>query len=162
MSIEIVMPTNRSLDSQQVEILGRNLLKASLIEAGIEVATPERDNGIDLIAYRWNPKGVFTAYPIQMKAASEFSFGIERKYEKIPHLIMAYVVCCRSVAESVIYAMSYAQMVDVGEAMAWTKTASWTERGCYSTRHLSPKLSGLITPYRIDAESGWKSLLTDR
>ena len=30
------------LDSQQVEILGRNLVKGAIIEANLEVATPER------------------------------------------------------------------------------------------------------------------------
>jgi hypothetical protein len=28
-----------------------------MVESGLEVATPERDNGIDLIAYRWNLDG---------------------------------------------------------------------------------------------------------
>ena len=72
------------LDSQQIEILGRNLVKAALIEAGLEVSTPERDNGIDLIAYRWSLQGEFTAVPLQLKAASAFSFGVDRKYERIP------------------------------------------------------------------------------
>ena len=80
------MPNPRQLDSQQVEILGRNLVKASLIEAGVEVATPERDNGIDLLAYRWNQNALFVTYPIQIKAASAFSFGMDRKYAKIPRL----------------------------------------------------------------------------
>ena len=96
------------LDSQQVEILGRNLIKASLIEAGIEVATPERDNGIDLIAYRW----------------------------------------------------CHGQMVQVGDAMAWTKSASWTERDGYSTRHPSPKLLGLLAPHRVEPAK-WAALMGD-
>ncbi|MCM2334322.1 MAG: hypothetical protein NDI82_10290, partial [Anaeromyxobacteraceae bacterium] len=81
------------LDTQQVEALGRSRLKAALIEAGLEVATPERDNGIDLIAYRWNPEtGEFTSRPVQMKAAREFIFGVDRKYERIPHLVIAYIM----------------------------------------------------------------------
>jgi hypothetical protein len=72
------------LDSQQVEILGRNLVKGAIIEANLEVATPERDNGIDLIMFRWSHAGEFRARPIQIKAASKFSFGMDRKYEKIP------------------------------------------------------------------------------
>src|SRR5205823_12869241 len=84
-----------TLDSQQVEILGRNRIKAALIEAGIEVATPERDNGIDLIAYRWSLAGEFRALPIQIKAASDFSFGIDRKYERIPGLIMVFIMASR-------------------------------------------------------------------
>ena len=39
------------LDTQSIEILGRNRLINELIGAGIEVAQPLRDRGIDLIAY---------------------------------------------------------------------------------------------------------------
>ena len=155
------MTPSSKLDSQQVEILGRNLIKASLIEAGIEVATPERDNGIDLIAYRWSKAGMFTAYPVQIKAASKFCFSIDRKYAKIPRLIMVYVLNCRSTNESEIFAMSYDQMVQVGEAMGWTKTASWMERDQYSTQHPSPKLRGLLAPYCMDAAK-WAALLADQ
>ena len=149
----------RALDSQQVEILGRSLVKAALIEAGIEVATPERDNGIDLIGYRWSSAGPFTAYPIQIKAASDFSFGMDRKYAKIPHLIMVFVMNCRSAADSRIYAMTYRQMEQVGDSMAWTKTASWMERDGYSTRYASPRLMGFLTPHLMDAAK-WDDLLT--
>src|SRR4051812_20024658 len=84
------------LDSQQVEILGRNRIKAALIEAGLEVASPERDCGIDLIVYRWSADPPnFVARPLQLKAGRDFSFGIDRKYEKIPGLIMTFVVGVR-------------------------------------------------------------------
>src|SRR5512138_2005135 len=84
------------LGSQQIEILGRNRLKAALIEAGLEVATPERDNGIDLIMYRWSAEGgEFVARPVQMKAATEFTFSVDRKYERIPTLVIAYVMNTR-------------------------------------------------------------------
>lgn len=39
------------LDSQAVEILGKNKLINELLKAGLEVASPIRDRGIDLIAY---------------------------------------------------------------------------------------------------------------
>lgn len=148
----------RRLDSQQVEILGRNMVKASLIEAGVEVATPERDNGIDLIAYRWSQDGLFVAYPIQIKAASAFSFGMDRKYAKIPRLIMVFVMNSRSMSASAIFAMTYAQMVKVGDDMGWTKTASWTDRDGYSTRHPSPKLTAILEAHRMDS-ARWATLL---
>lgn len=155
------MPEPRRLDSQQVEILGRNLVKASLIEAGIEVATPERDNGIDLIAYRWGESVPFTAYPIQIKAASDFSFGLDRKYARIPRLIMVFVMSCRSTADSVIYAMTYDQMVHVGNDMGWTTTPSWMDKNAYSTRHESPKLHELLTKHRMDPGK-WAALMVDQ
>ncbi|MHB2036215.1 MAG: hypothetical protein ACYCPW_05680 [Nitrososphaerales archaeon] len=39
------------MDTQLVELAGRNWLTSELLKAGLEVARPERDRGIDLIAY---------------------------------------------------------------------------------------------------------------
>lgn len=44
-------PLGGNVDSQVVELLGRNRLIDELLRAGLEVAVPERDRGIDLIAY---------------------------------------------------------------------------------------------------------------
>ncbi len=41
----------KSIDPQVVELLGRNKLISDLLRAGLEVALPMRDRGIDLIAY---------------------------------------------------------------------------------------------------------------
>jgi len=140
------------LDSQQVEILGRSLVKAALIEAGLEVATPERDNGIDLIAYKWGLPGSFTARPIQLKAASDFSFGIERKYERIPGLLMVYVVGVRSSTQR-IFALTYPELLAVADGLGWTKTPSWTEGNGYSTRHPSKRLKKELAPYEMQLSS---------
>ena len=40
------------MDSQQIELLGRHRLVEELLRAGLEVALPLRDHGVDLIAYR--------------------------------------------------------------------------------------------------------------
>ena len=81
------------MDSQVVEMLGRNRLVSDLLQAGLEVALPVRDRGIDLIAYADLGSKVsrFVARPIQMKAALGRSFSIDRKYAKIHDLIYAYV-----------------------------------------------------------------------
>ena len=140
------------LDTQQIEILGRSRVKAALIEAGLEVATPERDNGVDLIAYRWSPEGgEFTSRPIQMKAASEFIFGVDRKYERIPYLIIAYVMHVR--AEHTIYALTYREAEEVARSLGWTETASW-EAGRYTQTSESKKLAAALAPYRM-APGDW-------
>lgn len=38
------------MDTQTVEIIGRNYLVSRLVSARLEVARPERDRGVDLIA----------------------------------------------------------------------------------------------------------------
>jgi len=52
------------MDPQLVELAGRNWLTSQLLQAGLEVARPERDRGIDLIAYRdMDERNRFLAYP---------------------------------------------------------------------------------------------------
>jgi hypothetical protein len=140
-----------TLDSQQVEILGRNRIKAALIEAGIEVATPERDNGIDLIAYRWSLAGEFRARPIQIKAASDFSFGIDRKYERIPGLIMVFIMASRD-EDHRIFALTYSELLAMADTLGWTRTPSWIA-GAYSTRHASKRLMKILDGYAMTRES---------
>ncbi len=79
------------MDSQTVEIIGRNYLVSQLVSAGLEVARPERDRGVDLIAYvdLDEAGGGFVACPIQMKAATKASFAVDRKYEKLTKLLFA-------------------------------------------------------------------------
>lgn len=142
-----------TLDSQQVEILGRNRIKAALIEAGLEVATPERDNGVDLIVYRWSVDPPhFTSRPLQIKAAREFSFGIDAKYRKIPDLIMAFVVGVREEAHA-IYAMTYGELLALADLLGWTKTPSWIDGDSYSTRHESKRLRSELARYRATPQS---------
>ncbi len=141
------------LGSQQIEILGRSRLKAALIEAGLEVATPERDSGIDLIMYRWSPEGgEFIARPIQMKAATEFTFSVDRKYERIPALVIAYVMNTRG-ADHAIHAMTYPEATEVARILGWTKTKSW-EDGGYTRTYGSRKLVEALEPYRM-APGNW-------
>ena len=59
------------MDKQVTELVGRSKLVAELLRSGIEVAIPERDRGIDLIAYLDLDLRAahFVARPIQMKAS---------------------------------------------------------------------------------------------
>jgi len=77
------------MDTQIVEILGRQRLVAELLRDGLEVAMPARDRGVDLVAYADLSQQVasFAARPIQMKASSTSAFGVFRKYERVADLI---------------------------------------------------------------------------
>jgi hypothetical protein len=80
-------------DSQLTELSGRHFLIAQLVAAGLEVAMPIRDRGIDLLAYldlSANTKE-FVSCPTQMKASREARFSLDRKYQKIANLLLAYV-----------------------------------------------------------------------
>lgn len=151
------------VDTQTIEIVGRQRLSGELLAAGLEVAMPLRDRGIDLIAYADLDRQVkrFTARPIQMKSARERSFGVWRKYNKIHDLILAYVWHLDDPARAVTYALSCEEAEAIATAMGWTDTASWTEKGMYSTNSPSVKLCELMEPHRMTKE-GWWAKVTGR
>jgi hypothetical protein len=147
-------------DSQVIELLGRNRLVDELLRAGLEVALPLRDRGIDLIAYADSGEGVpaFVGRPIQMKAASGQSFSIDRKYTAFPNLILAYVWSVNDPANTVTYALTYAEALAVADAMGYTKTQSW-QRGLYSCTSISARLLQLLEPHRMNSDR-WCSIVT--
>src|SRR5215469_8210906 len=98
-----------SNDTQLTEIYGRNRLINDLLRSGVEVATPVRDRGVDLVAYVDidEQSGRFTAVPIQIKAATQRSFSIDKKYAKFPDLLLAFVWGVGQPETAAIYALSY-------------------------------------------------------
>src|SRR5271167_3145453 len=75
-------------DSQVVEITRRNWLLTELYRSGVEVARPEHDDGIYLIAFfDLDESKRFIARPIQMKASSQRMFGVWRRLERFPDLL---------------------------------------------------------------------------
>ena len=137
---------------QVVELLGRNLLATALIRDGLEVARPERDRGIDLIAYLDTPP--FRAIPIQMKASTDAAFAVDRKYERIHTLLLAYVWHVDDAGPGEMYALTYPEAEAVATTMGWTKTASWAA-GIYTTTRPSGALLALLAPHRMVA-GAWR------
>ena len=146
------------MDTQTIELIGRNQLTAELLRAGLEVALPLRDRGIDLIAYADTGTDVatFTAVPIQMKVASERSFSINRKYEKFPNLLHAYVWGIQASECLATYALTQPEAIAVAAEMGYTATPSWQNDGSYSTTRPSRKLLALLEDYRMTPER-WRA-----
>jgi hypothetical protein len=138
------------MDSQQLEIIGRQVLVKSVIEADLEVAMPLRDRGVDLLVYRDidEQAGAFRALPVQLKAASSASFEIDAKYARISDLLIVYVWHLADGKESVIYGLTYGESLKVAEAMGWTRTASWGQ-GKYTTTRPSKRLVEMLEGYRM-------------
>ncbi len=115
------------MDKQVVELLGRNHLTNELLRAGLEVARPVRDRGIDVIAYAdLEPElGAFVARPIQMKAASARNFRVDKKYAKFQNLLIAYVWHLDVEGQVETYALDYEEALAVADEMGWTRTATW-------------------------------------
>jgi len=143
-------------DGQITEIIGRNRLIDQLLLAGLEVAIPARDHGIDLIAFSDRGQD-FYARPIQMKAATAESFSINKKYEKFPGLLLAHIWHVQE-PEYETYVLTYAQALHIGNEMHWTSSASWLHGEWYTTTRPGKKLKAKLQPYRATPEL-WKSLV---
>ncbi len=138
-------------DSQIVEIMGRNWLVTELYRSGLEVARPERDHGVDLIAFvDLDESGKFVGRPIQMKASSERSFGIWRKHEKFPDLLLAYVWNVSDPRKTLCYCLTFSEAKAVAEKVGWTKTTSWLQGDGYVTNRPSARLTSLLDPFKMD------------
>jgi hypothetical protein len=152
-------------DTQLVELAGRNWLASKLMRAGIEVARPERDRGIDLIAYidLDERAGDFRACPIQMKAATKQVFSLYPKYAKFPGLILAYVWNLDDSSNTKCFALTYDEALDVAQKMRWTETPSWRHGGGggkpgYSTTRPSKRLQYFLEPYEMNPDKWWQKI----
>lgn len=146
------------VDTQIIELMGQNRLTNELMHAGIEVARPERDRGIDLIAYA--DTDTFFAIPIQMKAATKAMFSIDKKYEKFPNLLMVFLWYIHDLEKTEIYALTYEQSLQIATEKGWTTTSSWIDKGKYSTSAPDKKLRELLLPYKMTLKK-WKELFID-
>lgn len=144
-------------DPQLVEIAGKHLLISRLIAAGFEVAEPLRDKGIDLIVYR--DENDFSASPVQMKASTQESFSLDRKYERFPDLLIAYVWNVNAGDKGDVYLLRYDQALKVMEAKGYSKTDSWTKNGYYFVRSAGKELKELLKPYRMQFQNRQEKIL---
>lgn len=138
------------LDSQQIELIGRNLLTGLLLRDGLEVARPERDRGVDLIAYidLDDAGGPFLACPIQVKAHARAAFAIDRKYEKFPSLLLAFLWNVVEPSRLEAFCLTYPEAVQVATALGWTATPSWSS-GIYSTTRPSARVREMLQVHRM-------------
>jgi hypothetical protein len=148
------------MDTQVIELLGRNRLISELLRAGLEIAVPERDRGVDLIAYVDLESHVssFVARPIQMKASSRQGFSVYRKYSKLRDLILAFVWNLEDSERAAMYALTYPEAVAIADRMGWTKTPSWLQKGGYSTSRPGEKLLELLAPHKMTAALWWQKV----
>jgi hypothetical protein len=156
-------------DTQVVELIGRNRLGSEILRDGLDVAVPARDRGIDLIAYSDLLSNVkkFVARPIQMKASSEASFSIDRKYKRVANLIIAYVWHVHDPNATVTYALTYEEALTIARkcwGRAKGNSASW-KRGPLLHKQAEPTtahFTGAVQDSRREmvGESDWHSLQT--
>lgn len=131
------------LDPQQIELLGTAHLEAMLIKEGFEVAKPIRDKGIDLIAFRDITDQDFRAVPIQVKAASESAFYINKKYMG-RNIIMAYVWHVLQSPRIFLVPYDEAVMLLPEKTRA---TNSWSEKGIWAITRPGREITRALEQY---------------
>jgi hypothetical protein len=149
------------MDTQIIELIGKQRLTSELLRAGLEVAIPIRDRGIDLIVYADIDERLtqFVACPIQMKAATTRSFGLARKYARVRNLLIVYIWELHDLSQTVIYALTYPEALAIAEKLGWTKTKSWRFlHRAYSTTRPSAEIVALLEPYRMTSDKWWQKI----
>ena len=154
-------------DTQITALAGHHYLISQLLAAGIEVATPVRDHGIDLIAYvdRIEATGQFFACPIQLKTNEDERFSLHRKYENFPNLLMVYAWNISSTTSRTLYALTYREaekLLQKGpKGTDHTKTNSWTkENGSYHFR-VNADWQDLLKPYQMTESKQWEEKILE-
>jgi hypothetical protein len=146
-------------DSQLTEVFGKNLLISHLVSAGFEVAQPVRDRGVDLVVYKDGEDAQnYVPCLIQLKASSHESFSLDKKYERFPHLLIAYVWNVQTPAQSNVYALTFNEALQVMEKKGYSKTDSWKNGGYYFVRNAGAKLKEILEPYKMTTER-WREKL---
>jgi hypothetical protein len=140
-------------DSAIVELRGRHRLIAELLEAGLEIAQPIRDRGVDLIAYDEREHDFFVACPIQLKASSGEHFSYNAKYMKTKGLIVAFVWNLDQPTEARTYALTCDEIERVGAEMGYAASPSW-ERGSYSVNRRNMKLTQRLEEFLMTTPAG--------
>jgi len=148
-----------ALDKDQIGTIGKHLLITNLFAAGFEVAEPILDRGIDLIAFHDGKSGErFDAWPIQVKSSSGKSFVLDKKYKKLPRLVIVYVWNATIPEKAEFFAVTYGEALEVLKKRKHTKRSSWKEGGRWVATKVGTKLETLLEPYKVTAE-GWKRKL---
>lgn len=150
------------LDTQQIEILGRNLLVSALLREGIEVALPLRDNGIDLLAYTgyFDESGVARMTPIQLKCASTTAWGLKKKYARIRDLHLVYVWHVAAGSDPEFHCMRYEDAEQVLVERNYAREY-WQEHGSYAVNGVGGDLRESLAKFKVKPGEWRKRLKVD-
>ncbi len=87
-----------------------------------------------------------------MKAAARKNFSLDKKYEKIPNLLIAYVWNLEDSSSPIeIFALTYAEAFSVMEFRKHTLTPAWG-KGNYVISNPGKYILNMIEKYRMTPE----------
>jgi hypothetical protein len=90
-----------------------------------------------------------------MKASTHESLSLDRKYQKIHNILIAYVWNVSAAEHTDIYFLTFNDAVKVMEIKGYADTDSWKKRGYYFVRNAGAELKELLKQYGMTAEQ-WR------
>ena len=123
------------MDKQEIEIIGRNWFKNELVKAGINFATPERDNGIDLIAYEDRTTTGYKSIPIQLKVSTAKHFSIDEKYKKISKVKIIFIWFVTEYDKTEAFCFKYNELEKIAKNLKWTTSNTWLKNKSYNNNN---------------------------
>lgn len=152
------------LDAQTIALLGRDKVIEQLHRAGLEVALPRRDHGIDIIAYA-DKEETFRALPIQVKSSANFRWVVNEKYGPFAEMVIAFAMYLADERRAVVYALPHTENLAIAERLGYTsRYATWlnpkraAQGGYVWIDRPAPKLVEELERYSAGAER-WRSLI---
>jgi hypothetical protein len=147
---------NQRADNQVIELRGRALLVEQLFAAGIEVATPVRDRGIDLIAYIDRDAKSYVSRPIQLRAFRKEGIKLDRKHARFPGLILALVCYIDEPDRTVTYALPYR---DATRLIRKRGLLKWNRRQSYYRGSFGRDLLAMFDQRFRMTDKRWRQLI---
>ncbi len=156
--------TVNPLDAQTIALIGRDRVIEQLHRAGLEVALPRRDHGIDVIAYV-DKEPTFQALAIQVKASANFRWVVNEKYGPFAEMVIAFAMYLADENRAVVYALPHTENLAIATRLGYTERyATWlkpkraAQGGYIWIDRPGPKLTEELEPHRASPER-WRSLL---
>ena len=137
--------------NQRTELINTHRAIESVLEAGLDVAMPLKDDGIDLVCYVSKGDGPWISVAVQVKSR----FEIDKKYLSRPGLVMCFV------SPEKIYVLTHERAVEIALVRGYLNedNVSWRDLGGYSAaigQSLSRDLDSCIaTPDR------WRAIFAE-
>jgi hypothetical protein len=152
------------LDAQTIALLGRDRVIEQLHRAGLEVALPRRDHGIDVIAYV-DKAEAFQALPIQVKASAGFRWVVNQKYGSFAEIVIAFALYLADEDKAEVYVLPHTENRAIAERLGLTqRSATWlrpkrpAQGGYIWIDRPRPDLLAELKPHRATSDL-WRSLV---
>ena len=120
------------------------MVAGELLRRHIDVAYPAHDGGVDLIAYKESNFGL--VIPIQVKTRSGPGYNFQRRWFRIPTIIVVHVWHATTNPEFYIFESIDQVEEALGEKHAATE--SWEGSGSYSVTDPTAEHIARMTPHR--------------